>query len=137
MCVRVYFPLRTFVLRFVFCPYYFLYLSCTVSNKHTLGTQHSLSWFRLLSSPLPNDVTVHAHLLIHFLVCRCVFHQRHIVFRCLSCTSLASFLFCFFPSRAVERKCINAQHPDSYGHYREAKYTQTKHHWWWKVRLRH
>lgn len=30
-------------------------------------------------------------------------------------------------------KCINAKHPDLYGHYREAKFTQTKHHWWWKA----
>ncbi|XP_049884192.1 alpha-1,6-mannosyl-glycoprotein 2-beta-N-acetylglucosaminyltransferase-like isoform X2 [Pectinophora gossypiella] len=30
-------------------------------------------------------------------------------------------------------KCNNALHPDVHGHYREAKYTQTKHHWWWKA----
>ncbi|XP_066905556.1 alpha-1,6-mannosyl-glycoprotein 2-beta-N-acetylglucosaminyltransferase [Halyomorpha halys] len=30
-------------------------------------------------------------------------------------------------------KCTNADHPDLYGHYREAKYTQIKHHWWWKA----
>lgn len=24
-------------------------------------------------------------------------------------------------------------YPDVYGHYREAKFTQTKHHWWWKA----
>lgn len=35
--------------------------------------------------------------------------------------------------RAIIRKCNNALHPDSYGHYREAKFTQTKHHWWWKA----
>lgn len=29
--------------------------------------------------------------------------------------------------------CLNAEHPDSYGHYREAFITQTKHHWWWKL----
>lgn len=29
--------------------------------------------------------------------------------------------------------CTNAAHPDLYGHYREAKFTQTKHHWWWKA----
>ncbi|XP_072552055.1 alpha-1,6-mannosyl-glycoprotein 2-beta-N-acetylglucosaminyltransferase [Salminus brasiliensis] len=29
--------------------------------------------------------------------------------------------------------CINADHPDTYGHYREASITQTKHHWWWKL----
>ncbi|XP_077303001.1 alpha-1,6-mannosyl-glycoprotein 2-beta-N-acetylglucosaminyltransferase [Arctopsyche grandis] len=34
---------------------------------------------------------------------------------------------------AIKRKCINALHPDLYGHYREAKFTQTKHHWWWKA----
>lgn len=36
-------------------------------------------------------------------------------------------------SRAIIRKCNNALHPDLYGHYREAKFTQTKHHWWWKA----
>lgn len=30
-------------------------------------------------------------------------------------------------------KCRNAENPDAYGHYREARYTQTKHHWWWKA----
>ncbi|XP_063987019.1 alpha-1,6-mannosyl-glycoprotein 2-beta-N-acetylglucosaminyltransferase isoform X5 [Diachasmimorpha longicaudata] len=35
--------------------------------------------------------------------------------------------------QALALKCINAQHPDLYGHYREAKFTQTKHHWWWKA----
>ena len=29
--------------------------------------------------------------------------------------------------------CINAEWPDSYGNYREAKYSQIKHHWWWKA----
>jgi hypothetical protein len=28
---------------------------------------------------------------------------------------------------------VNADWPDLYGHYREAKFTQTKHHWWWKA----
>lgn len=35
--------------------------------------------------------------------------------------------------RALNLGCINAKHPDLYGHYREAKFTQTKHHWWWKA----
>ncbi|XP_049529469.1 alpha-1,6-mannosyl-glycoprotein 2-beta-N-acetylglucosaminyltransferase isoform X1 [Anopheles darlingi] len=35
--------------------------------------------------------------------------------------------------QALLRKCNNALHPDLYGHYREAKFTQTKHHWWWKA----
>ncbi|XP_075989674.1 alpha-1,6-mannosyl-glycoprotein 2-beta-N-acetylglucosaminyltransferase-like isoform X3 [Anticarsia gemmatalis] len=35
--------------------------------------------------------------------------------------------------QAVKLKCNNALHPDLHGHYREAKYTQTKHHWWWKA----
>jgi len=30
-------------------------------------------------------------------------------------------------------KCTNSAWPDIYGHYREAKFTQTKHHWWWKA----
>ena len=36
--------------------------------------------------------------------------------------------------RAAKMGCINAEHPDSYGHYREAIVTAIKHHWWWKVR---
>ncbi|XP_050313561.1 alpha-1,6-mannosyl-glycoprotein 2-beta-N-acetylglucosaminyltransferase isoform X2 [Anthonomus grandis grandis] len=35
--------------------------------------------------------------------------------------------------KALQMKCNNALYPDLYGHYREAKFTQTKHHWWWKV----
>lgn len=35
--------------------------------------------------------------------------------------------------QALIQKCKNALHPDLYGHYREAKFTQTKHHWWWKA----
>uniref|UniRef100_T1J8R2 Alpha-1,6-mannosyl-glycoprotein 2-beta-N-acetylglucosaminyltransferase n=2 Tax=Strigamia maritima TaxID=126957 RepID=T1J8R2_STRMM len=35
--------------------------------------------------------------------------------------------------KAVNMKCNNANFPDLYGHYREAKFTQTKHHWWWKI----
>ncbi|XP_014482116.1 PREDICTED: alpha-1,6-mannosyl-glycoprotein 2-beta-N-acetylglucosaminyltransferase isoform X2 [Dinoponera quadriceps] len=35
--------------------------------------------------------------------------------------------------QALNLKCANAKHPDLYGHYREAKFTQTKHHWWWKA----
>jgi alpha-1,6-mannosyl-glycoprotein beta-1,2-N-acetylglucosaminyltransferase len=38
-------------------------------------------------------------------------------------------------SKAKEKKCMNAAFPDAYGHYREATYTQTKHHWFWKVNL--
>lgn len=34
---------------------------------------------------------------------------------------------------AIRTRCLNAEHPDSYGHYREAFITQTKHHWWWKL----
>jgi alpha-1,6-mannosyl-glycoprotein beta-1,2-N-acetylglucosaminyltransferase len=41
------------------------------------------------------------------------------------------FVKLFF--RAIKMKCTNALHPDLYGHYREAKFTQTKHHWWWKA----
>ena len=29
--------------------------------------------------------------------------------------------------------CQNKEYPDKYGHYREAKYCQTKNHWFWKV----
>ncbi|KAG4067969.1 hypothetical protein HA402_010655 [Bradysia odoriphaga] len=35
--------------------------------------------------------------------------------------------------QAIIRKCTNANYPDLYGHYREASFTQTKHHWWWKA----
>jgi alpha-1,6-mannosyl-glycoprotein beta-1,2-N-acetylglucosaminyltransferase len=34
---------------------------------------------------------------------------------------------------ALRSKCLNANYPDLYNHYREAAYTQTKHHWWWKA----
>ena len=34
---------------------------------------------------------------------------------------------------AVSLKCQNANFPDLYGHYREASFTQMKHHWWWKL----
>lgn len=36
-------------------------------------------------------------------------------------------------SRALITNCNNAMYPDLYGHYREAKFTQTKHHWIWKA----
>lgn len=36
---------------------------------------------------------------------------------------------------ARRMKCKNYKHPDSYGHYREAKFTQMKHHWWWKLNV--
>ncbi|XP_025974069.2 alpha-1,6-mannosyl-glycoprotein 2-beta-N-acetylglucosaminyltransferase [Dromaius novaehollandiae] len=34
---------------------------------------------------------------------------------------------------ALRLGCLNAQYPDSFGHYREARFSQTKHHWWWKL----
>ncbi|KAI5632848.1 n-acetylglucosaminyltransferase II (MGAT2) domain-containing protein [Phthorimaea operculella] len=37
------------------------------------------------------------------------------------------------PEQAKRANCNNALHPDVHGHYREAKYTQTKHLWWWKA----
>ena len=43
---------------------------------------------------------------------------------------MASWIIRF---RANRVKCTNAEFPDLYGHYREAKFTQTKHHWWWKA----
>ncbi|GFN75696.1 alpha-1,6-mannosyl-glycoprotein 2-beta-n-acetylglucosaminyltransferase [Plakobranchus ocellatus] len=36
-------------------------------------------------------------------------------------------------SEALKKKCNNAEFPDRYGHYREAKYCQAKHHWIWKL----
>lgn len=38
-------------------------------------------------------------------------------------------------SKAVKMGCNNALHPDTYGHYREVKYVQTKHHWYWKLHM--
>ncbi|XP_037955796.1 alpha-1,6-mannosyl-glycoprotein 2-beta-N-acetylglucosaminyltransferase isoform X2 [Teleopsis dalmanni] len=35
--------------------------------------------------------------------------------------------------QALIKRCKNALSPDLYGHYREAKLTQIKHHWWWKA----
>eukprot|EP00062_Callorhinchus_milii_P007917 gi/632950061/ref/XP_007890513.1/ PREDICTED: alpha-1,6-mannosyl-glycoprotein 2-beta-N-acetylglucosaminyltransferase-like [Callorhinchus milii] len=34
---------------------------------------------------------------------------------------------------ALKRRCKNADYPDSFGHYREAQFTQSKHHWAWKL----
>ncbi|XP_073527786.1 alpha-1,6-mannosyl-glycoprotein 2-beta-N-acetylglucosaminyltransferase-like [Phyllobates terribilis] len=34
---------------------------------------------------------------------------------------------------ALLKGCTNAEYPDSHGHYREAVFTQDKHHWWWKL----
>lgn len=34
---------------------------------------------------------------------------------------------------AFKINCLNAEYRDTYGHYREAKFTQMKHHWWWKL----
>jgi len=34
---------------------------------------------------------------------------------------------------AIKQSCTNAAWPDLHGHYREARFTQTKHHWWWKA----
>jgi alpha-1,6-mannosyl-glycoprotein beta-1,2-N-acetylglucosaminyltransferase len=34
---------------------------------------------------------------------------------------------------ALQKGCLNARNNDTYGHYREAKFTQMKHHWWWKL----
>ncbi|XP_067847941.1 alpha-1,6-mannosyl-glycoprotein 2-beta-N-acetylglucosaminyltransferase [Heptranchias perlo] len=36
-------------------------------------------------------------------------------------------------TNALKLGCINAEYPDSFGHYRESKFCQTKHHWWWKM----
>lgn len=36
-------------------------------------------------------------------------------------------------NEALKLGCINAEYPDSFGHYREAKFSQAKHHWWWKL----
>ncbi|KAL7643071.1 UNVERIFIED_CONTAM: hypothetical protein RMT77_006361 [Armadillidium vulgare] len=33
----------------------------------------------------------------------------------------------------VPANCLNVKWPDSFGHYREASFTQIKHHWWWKL----
>lgn len=35
--------------------------------------------------------------------------------------------------QAITQNCQNALYPDLYGHYREASFTQMKHHWWWKL----
>ncbi|CAF0703814.1 unnamed protein product [Brachionus calyciflorus] len=35
--------------------------------------------------------------------------------------------------KAKQLKCNNADHPDTFGHYRESKIVQIKHHWFWKL----
>jgi len=37
--------------------------------------------------------------------------------------------------KAVKTGCNNALHPDAYGHYREVKFVQIKHHWYWKLHM--
>jgi len=37
------------------------------------------------------------------------------------------------PKKSPSINCTNSEWPDIHGHYREAKFTQTKHHWWWKA----
>jgi len=37
------------------------------------------------------------------------------------------------PSTAQSSDCQNSQYPDLNGHYRDVKYTQIKHHFWWKL----
>ena len=41
------------------------------------------------------------------------------------------YYFQFF--RYPGTDCTNSKWPDMHGHYREPKYSQTKHHWWWKA----
>lgn len=36
-------------------------------------------------------------------------------------------------AEAEKSNCNNWKHPDKYGNYRVAKYSQVKHHWWWKM----
>jgi len=38
-------------------------------------------------------------------------------------------------SDALAKGCLNAEHPDMYGHYREVNYVQIKHHWFWKLHM--
>lgn len=45
-----------------------------------------------------------------------------------------NYIFCNLNiNRALRSNCNNALYPDLYGHYREATFTQTKHHWFWKA----
>lgn len=38
-------------------------------------------------------------------------------------------------TEARKRGCNNAECPDMYGHYREVKFVQLKHHWFWKLNM--
>ena len=38
-------------------------------------------------------------------------------------------------AKAVKIGCKNAQYPDMYNHYREVKFVQIKHHWYWKLHM--
>nr|CAB3263805.1 alpha-1,6-mannosyl-glycoprotein 2-beta-N-acetylglucosaminyltransferase-like [Phallusia mammillata] len=38
-------------------------------------------------------------------------------------------------AEALKRNCNNAEYPDLYGHYREVKFVQIKHHWMWKLHM--
>lgn len=57
------------------------------------------------------------------------FKTNIFIYSCYFLSNIITFLI----NRAIIRKCNNALYPDLYGHYREAKFTQTKHHWWWKA----
>lgn len=60
----------------------------------------------------------------------CVMQSDSLIIDCkISNTSKVETNLC----RAKKMMCRNAAHPDLHGHYREARYTQTKHHWWWKA----
>ena len=59
------------------------------------------------------------------------FEMMHGIFSYFSKIHCFNFQTLIF--RAKKLKCTNAHWPDVYGHYREAKFSQTKHHWWWKA----
>ncbi|XP_023233550.1 alpha-1,6-mannosyl-glycoprotein 2-beta-N-acetylglucosaminyltransferase-like [Centruroides sculpturatus] len=77
----------------------------------------------MIISKFDDDIKLYSHALlqafIHFILIKN--HHRTNV------TKTAKL------NKALKKNCNNAKYPDLYGHYREAKFTQTKHHWWWKM----
>ena len=95
-------------------------IGCRVRNRYSRFLHRSLNiecWWRRLF--LLSDVNVYEWLCIMLTV--------------LSCMLWLLPWFSLLRCRAIKLKCLNAETPDKYGHYREAKFSQIKHHWFWKV----
>jgi len=95
---------------------------------------HFLNMFCYITQD-PSYCTLSYIILFHItsiVILQCWRCHRHVHTLSVASTLLNLFVM-HCVSRAKEMLCNNALYPDLYGHYREAKFTQTKHHWWWKA----